>query len=281
MKKIIFLDVDGTLINYEAKLPLSAEKAVNLARENGHKVYICTGCSKAEIEQRDFRSMKLDGMIGANGGYVEDQGKVIMHQGLSKEDVKAIVDWCNEREIGFYLEANSGMYINDYFLKQGPDAMAKYVLGKGKTIDDLAKFKAESMNHYIHLTTEELYRDDVNKISFILRHYQDHLDSKKAFPHLIANTWGGKDEQALFGDLGPAGITKKHAIEVLLDYLHSDKKETISFGDAKIDLSMFECCQYNVAMGNGGQEIKEAADYITDDVDEDGLYNAFKKLHLI
>ena len=281
MKKIIFLDVDGTLINYEAKLPLSAEKAVNLARENGHKVYICTGCSKAEIEQRDFRSMKLDGMIGANGGYVEDQGKVIMHQGLSKEDVKAIVDWCNEREIGFYLEANSGMYINDYFLKQGPDAMAKYVLGKGKVIDDLAKFKAESMNHYIHLTTEELYRDDVNKISFILRHYQDHLDSKKAFPHLIANTWGGKDEQALFGDLGPAGITKKHAIEVLLDYLHSDKKETISFGDAKIDLSMFECCQYNVAMGNGGQEIKEAADYITDDVDEDGLYNAFKKLHLI
>ena len=281
MKKIIFLDVDGTLINYEAKLPLSAEKAVNLARENGHKVYICTGCSKAEIEQRDFRSMKLDGMIGANGGYVEDQGKVIMHQGLSKEDVKAIVDWCNEREIGFYLEANSGMYINDYFLKQGPDAMAKYVLGKGKTIDDLAKFKAESMNHYIHLSTEELYRDDVNKISFILRHYQDHLDSKKAFPHLIANTWGGKDEQALFGDLGPAGITKKHAIEVLLDYLHCDKKETISFGDAKIDLSMFECCQYNVAMGNGGQEIKEAADYITDDVDEDGLYNAFKKLHLI
>ena len=114
MKKIIFLDVDGTLINYEAKLPVSAEKAVNMARENGHKVYICTGCSKAEIEQRDFRTMKLDGMIGANGGYVEDQGEVIMHKSLSKDDVKAIVDWCNEREIGFYLEANSGMYINDY-----------------------------------------------------------------------------------------------------------------------------------------------------------------------
>ncbi len=67
----------------------------------------------------------------------------------------------------------------------------------------------------------------------------------------------------------------------MLDHLHASKEETISFGDAKIDLSMFECCNYNVAMGNGGKQIKEAADYITDDVDEDGLYNAFKKLNLI
>lgn len=281
MGKIIFLDVDGTLINYEAKLPLSAEKAVNMARANGHRVYICTGCSKAEIEQRDFRDMKLDGMIGANGGYVEDNGKVIMHQSLSKEDVKHIVDWCNERQIGFYEEANSGMYINDYFVEQGPIAMAKYVIGKGKKIDDMDVFKKEQANEYIHLPTEELYRDDVNKISFVLRTYQDHLDSKKEFPELIANTWGGKDEQALFGDLGPKGITKRHAIEVLLDYLGEDKSNTISFGDAKIDISMFECCGYNVAMGNGGKEVKEAADYITDDVDNDGLYKAFEHLKLI
>lgn len=86
---------------------------------------------------------------------------------------------------------------------------------------------------------------------------------------------------ALFGDLGPTGITKRHAIETLLDYLHEDASNTISFGDAKIDLSMFECCAYNVAMGNGGKEIKEAADYITDDVNENGLYNAFKHLELI
>lgn len=280
-KKIIFLDVDGTLIDYEAKLPLSAEKAVNMARENGHLVYICTGCSKAEILQRDFRTMKLDGMIGANGGYVEDKGEVILHQSISVEEVKHIVDWCNNRHIGFYLEANSGMYINDYFLTDGPEAMAKYVLGKGKKIEDIEAFKTNSVNQYIHLPTEQLYRNDVNKVSFVLHSYQDHLDSKKEFPDLIANTWGGKDEQALFGDLGPKGITKRYAIEVLLKHLNRDAKDTIAFGDAKIDLSMFACCHYNVAMGNGGKEIKEAADYITTDVNEDGLYNAFKYLKLI
>ena len=61
----------------------------------------------------------------------------------------------------------------------------------------------------------------------------------------------------------------------------ADHKDTISFGDAKIDLSMFECCAFNVAMGNGGPEIKEAADYITTDVNDDGLYDAFKYLKLI
>lgn len=279
MSKIIFLDVDGTLIDYEAKLPASAAQAVNQARANGHKVYICTGCSKAEIEQRNL--CELDGMIGGNGAYVEDHGHVVMHQGLSKEDVKHIVDWCNERHLGFYLEANSGMYCNDYMLEQGPETMVKYAQGKGADLTKAKESSKKFMDGFIHLQGEDLYRYDVNKISFILSRYQDHLDSQKEFPHLIANTWGGKGEVALYGDLGPTGITKRHAIEVLLDYLGADQKDTISFGDAKIDLSMFECCDYNVAMGNGGEEIKAAADYITTDVNDDGLYNAFRYLKLI
>jgi HAD-superfamily hydrolase, subfamily IIB len=279
MRKIVFLDVDGTLIDYDAKLPESAARAVNEARANGHKVYICTGCSKAEIEQRNL--CDLDGMIGGNGAYVEDDGHVIMHHGLTRDEVKHIVDWCNERHLGFYLEANSGMYCNDYMLEQGPETMIKYGQGKGADLSQATASANSFVNSFIHLTGEDLYRDDVNKISFILSSYQDHLDSKKEFPTLEANTWGGKGELALFGDLGPTGITKKHAIEVLLDYLGADVNDTISFGDAKIDLSMFELCAYNVAMGNGGIEIKEAADYITTDVNDDGLYNAFKYLKLI
>lgn len=279
MSKIVFLDVDGTLINYHAECPESAKEAVKKAREKGNKVYICTGCSKAEIEQRDLP--ELDGMIGGNGAYVEDGGQVVMHQGLSKEDVRAIVDWCKERGLGFYLESNAGMFCDDNLLVQGPEVMVQYALGKGAGLQDAKVASSHFLSQMIHLPYEEMDRDDVNKISFILSDYQDHLDSREQFPHLIANTWGGKGEHALYGDLGPAGITKKHAIEVLLDHLGASQKDTISFGDAKIDLSMFELCEYNVAMGNGGPEIKEAADYITADVDEDGLYKAFEHLELI
>lgn len=279
MHKIIFLDVDGTLINYEAKLPESAAQAVNEARKNGHRVYLCTGCSKAEILQRNL--CETDGLIGGNGAYVEDHEQVILHQGLSKEEVKHIVDRCNNRHLGFYLEANSGMYCNDYMLEQGPETMIKYAQGKGAELS-MAKEIAEAfVNGFIHVTGEDLYREDVNKISFILSDYQDHLDSKEEFVGLEANTWGGKGETALFGDLGPSGITKKHAIEVLLEYLHADRKDTIAFGDAKIDIEMLDYCEIGVAMGNGGPEIKAMADMITDDVDEDGLYHAFQKLNLI
>ncbi len=279
MSKIVFLDVDGTLINYQTQCPTSAKEAVKRARENGHKVYICTGCSKAEIDQRDLPL--LDGMIGDNGAYVEDDNQVIMHESLSKEETKQIASWCRQRRLGFYLEANAGIFYDDNFLKQGHDVMVQYVLGKGAD-QGSADLKAdEFIDQMIHLPYDQMDRDDVNKISFVLSDYQDHLDSRKAFPSLIANTWGGKGEHALFGDLGPAGITKKHAIEVLLDHLEADQKDTISFGDAKIDLSMFELCNFNVAMGNGGAEIKAAADYITDDVDNDGLYKAFEYLDLI
>lgn len=44
---------------------------------------------------------------------------------------------------------------------------------------------------------------------------------------------------------------------------------------------MFNICETGVAMGNGGGEIKAAADYITDAAEDDGLYNAFKHFGLI
>lgn len=277
-RKIVFLDVDGTLIDYEAKCPDSTKEAVRKAREAGHKVYICTGCSKAEILQRDLPA--LDGMIGGNGAYVEDDGQVVMHQGLTAQQTRDIVDWCRKRGLGLYLESNAGMFCDDNMIVQGPEAMVKYIMGKGADLSQAKDSSSQFLSQMIHLPYEDMGRDDVNKISFILSAYQDHLDSATRFPDLIANTWGGKGEHALYGDLGPAGITKKHAIEVLLTHLGADAADTISFGDAKIDLSMFELCAYNVAMGNGGPEIKAAADLVTADVNDDGLYKAFESLGL-
>ena len=49
MGKVIFIDVDGTLLDYENKLPASADRAIKEARKNGHRVYICTGRSEVEV----------------------------------------------------------------------------------------------------------------------------------------------------------------------------------------------------------------------------------------
>jgi hypothetical protein len=127
----------------------------------------------------------------------------------------------------------------------------------------------------------ELYRDDLNKVSYVLNSYQDFLDTKEEFPDLQNGTWGGVCEEALFGDIGVRGITKGNAIAHLLKHLGMDIESTIAFGDAKIDVPMLEYCHIGVAMGNGGEEICDVADFVTDDVEKDGLYKGFKKLGLI
>ncbi|MGT2716449.1 HAD family hydrolase [Streptococcus respiraculi] len=279
MKKIIFLDVDGTLVDYHNRIPSSAVTAIQKARKNGHLVYVCTGRSRAEM-QTDIWEIGIDGMIGGNGSYVEHHGQVIMHQLIAKEDAIAVVDWLYDRGLEFYLESNNGLFASNQFQEKGKPVLHTYMLGKGIPAEQVEDLEVGDMIHGL-VFGEELYRDDLNKISFILSSYQDHLDSKEAFPQLAANTWGGRGETALFGDLGIKNLDKARAIKVLLEHLGHPQEDTIAFGDAKIDIPMLEYCAIGVAMGNGGSEILAMADMVTDDVEHDGLYHAFERLGLI
>ena len=109
---ILFLDVDGTLINYKAQIPSSAKEAVIAARKNGHFVFLCTGCSKQEILERHF-DFELDGFIGGNGNYIEVQGTEMFHKPLTYVQCKHFTDWCISRSLAYRFECNSGIYISD------------------------------------------------------------------------------------------------------------------------------------------------------------------------
>jgi Cof subfamily protein (haloacid dehalogenase superfamily) len=274
--KVLFIDVDGTLTNYENKIPRSAVEAIRQARENGHLVYICTGRSKAEVYD-EIWDIGLDGMIGGNGSYVEDGGKVLLHQHITAEQCRHIVDWLHARGLEFYLESNNGLFASEHFEEKGEPVIKLYTGRKGKDPQGITVRSAFPEMIF----GGELYRDDLNKVSFILNSYQDHLDSVREFPDLKAGTWGGAGETALFGDLGVKDITKANAIHTLLEHLGKNVEDTIAFGDAKVDIPMLEYCAIGVAMGSGGDEIKAMADYVTDGVDEDGLCNAFRHFELI
>ncbi|OFR13979.1 Cof-type HAD-IIB family hydrolase [Streptococcus sp. HMSC072G04] len=279
MSKIIFLDVDGTIVDYDNHIPNSARQAIRKARENGHLVYVCTGRSKAEMPD-DIWNIGFNGMIGGNGSYVEHKGQILQHQLIPYETAKRAVDWLESRGLEFYLESNNGLFASRNFREAARPTLRAYALGKGASEEQVLHMEAEDALHGL-VYGGELYRDDLNKISFILHSYQDHLDSKEAFPELKAGTWGGRGEEALFGDLGVKDIHKAYAVDVILQHLGANREDTIAFGDAKVDIPMLEACQIGVAMGNGGPEILAMADLITDDVREDGLYKAFEKLGLL
>lgn len=277
MGKILLIDIDGTLVDYENRLPASAVEAVRRARANGHRVYLCSGRSKAENKQ-EIWDIGIDGYIGGNGSYVESDGAVVMHQLITADQCRRIVDWLNARGLEFYLESNNGLFASPTFKDVAVQVMAEYSRRKGRE----ASTDIDYRQAFPGMIWEgELYRSDLNKISYVLHRYQDHLDARAAFPEMQHGTWGGAGETALFGDMGVKNITKAHAVETLLAYLGAQKADTIAFGDAKVDIPMFEACALGVAMGSGGEEIKAAADYVTTDVDKDGLYNAFVHLGLI
>lgn len=276
-RKIIFLDVDGTLVDYKGRLPESAAAAVRLARQQGHKVYICTGRSRAEVYS-EIWDIGLDGMIGGNGNYVEDSGQVLMHRCLSAGECRRIVEWLHERRLEFYLECNAGLFGSENFETAGEPAIRMYSRRKGAEGSGLLTVK-DAFPEMIF--GADLYRDDVNKISFILNAYQDYTDAAAAFPDLKAGTWGGAGETALFGDLALKDIDKAYAMDILLDHLNASAEDAIAFGDARVDIPMLQHSSVGVAMGNGGEEIRAMADYVTDDVECDGLWKAFAYLGLI
>lgn len=277
MGKILFIDVDGTLTDYEGNIPPSAVEAIRKARQKGHRVYICTGRSRAEVYPNIW-DIGLDGMIGGNGSYVEDREQVIFHQLITPDQCRRAVDWLHSRGLEFYLESNNGLFASEGFETAALPVMREYSKRKDRPVAEDFSVRDAFPDM---IFGAPLYRDDLNKISYILSSYQDFLDAREQFPDLENGTWGGAGETALFGDLGVKGITKGGAVNALLEHLGAHRADTIAFGDAKIDIPMFQCCAYSVAMGSGGPEARAAADLVTADVDDDGLFKAFRTLGLI
>lgn len=273
-QKIIFLDVDGTLVDYENRLPQSALVALEKARAAGHLIYLATGRSKAEL-YGEISNVTYDGYIGGNGSYIEVAEEVIKEETLSYEETREIVDWLQARGLEFYLEANSGLYGSPDFEQRGQPTIQAYSKSKGKEIITVKEAFPEL------IMGADLYRSDINKISFILDSYQDYLDACQAFPDLKLGTWGGVGEEALFGDVARGNINKGSAITELLSHLGIEAQDSLAFGDAKVDIPMLAAAGVGVAMGNGGPEIRAMADFVTKDVNEDGIWHAFDYFNLL
>ena len=93
-------------------------------------------------------------------------------------------------------------------------------------------------------------------------------------------TYIESDGEILFQSEKNPDLNKATAVRFMLDHLGKTSDDAISFGDSKYDLPMFECCKVNVAMGNGSDEIKAVATFVTDSIFDDGIYHAFEKLNL-
>lgn len=269
-KKLLLFDVDGTLISYDGILPKSTVEGIRQARKKGHYVFVVTGRSKGHMSPRVV-DIGFDGMIGGNGSYIEAFDTIIQDITFSDDEVKMFVDYLERKELSFYMESDHCVYGSIEFDTRAIPAFEAYGCKKPVNVRKLypdMEFPAS------------LYQSHISKINYILHSYQDYIDFKNTFPKYKCMTWGGQGENAIFGDV-TLYTDKSKAIKILAKHLHIEKENIISFGDADVDIAMFEASGISIAVNSGKEAAKQAASYITDSVVDDGIYNALQHFNLI
>ena len=114
-KKIIFLDLDGTLIMHSPNgnfIPNSAQRALQKAKDNGHLIYLCTGRSFSMIDDYLKESELVDGIIGASGACIMMNKVIVYHKPYSLEEINELINILESNNIFHWLETNKGVYMN-------------------------------------------------------------------------------------------------------------------------------------------------------------------------
>lgn len=166
-KKIIFFDVDGTLVDVRPSqeyIPASTVKAVQATRDKGNLCFLCTGRSKAEIFDH-IMDVGFDGIIGAGGGFVEIGDRMLYHKQVSRTAINHVVDYFEANEFDYYIESNGGLYASKNLIPR----LERIMYGDLENDPVARRTKAETPNHFIGSLKEgyDLHRDDVNKICFL------------------------------------------------------------------------------------------------------------------
>ncbi len=257
MIKAVFLDFDGTVYSHKSdQIPESTIEAVRILREKGIRVFLCTGRAVGEMPAFDLSGFPLDAWILSNGQVILDEDKnIIYEQKIEGELRDRILSLFNERTIPMYMITIDDIYLN---------MINQKVLDVQQAVSSgIPKVK-------------EYEGEDIYMASAFFSDPKEE-ERLKEFEDIAEITWW--HEGAV--DIVPKGVSKINGINVILDRYGIPKEETMAVGDGHNDISMIRYCQIGVAMGNSHPETLLNADYVTDDIDDDGLYNALKHFELI
>lgn len=274
MEKYLFFDIDGTLLSYTEGISLSTVEALRMSKEKGHKIFICTGRSYAAIP-KPLYSFDFDGVIAAAGGFVKVGDDVIYNNEMPDHLVDNIIYHLNKHNTPFILQGTKYIYTDKELLRDFELRTQEL-----KKIKEQSKYEHSAYDYMFvaHKTIEEYY-ENRTPISAMAIH-GDGPDSYRELESFI-----DKDFYLIkyekFADLVPKGVNKFTGIQLILDYFGGNLKNTIAFGDSLNDYEMIKFCEIGVAVGNASDAVKEIADYVTDDIHKDGIYNALKHFEVI
>ncbi len=268
MKKIIFLDVDGTLVDMHQNIAESTKEAIRKARQNGHYVVLCTGRMYSGIQPR-LLEIGFDGVVASAGANVYWNGEEIYSICIPKEELAKISDILNKHNAIYAFEGIDGRFMDELNSKRLTEYCAS--LGMEWIINEFP----------INITETPYDNDKIDSGIYINADVEVDQIQKEVGDKVKVTGASFGEERRFNGELTLMGTHKASGIDYLINHLNLSKDDVIAIGDGLNDLEMIEYANVGVAMGNAVDELKSLADLVTDSIMNDGVYKAFKKLELI
>ena len=270
-KKVIFLDIDGTIRNFDGTIPESTKQAVRAAREHGHEVCISTGRPLFQVRP-DVLEIGFDGVISDSGGYVEYKGKCVRSACFEQNLFLELGEWLLSHRCIMELQRWDRNFVPVEVQKPYQMIIDGMIAAMGKGADDFVKHLAGYEPDWRSVTEVEklLYFAD-GETTQLLREWDGRLHMTS---FCIPNT-------ALHGgEISPLHVYKREGMISIMQASGVAREDTIAVGDSDNDIDMLEYAAVGIAMGNGTPGAKAAADMVTGALMEDGLADAFTRLGL-
>ncbi|MGB7999388.1 MAG: Cof-type HAD-IIB family hydrolase [Anaerobacillus sp.] len=255
-EKIVFFDIDGTLLDHDKQIPESTRNALKTLTAKGIHVAIATG--RAPFMFAELRKdLGIDTFISFNGQYVMHNDEIVLTNPLSKDEITSLEDAAKEKGHPMVFLDHEAMMTNH---DEHPRIM--------KSMDDLKMHYPGYDPTYYH--SRDIYQ------ALLFCESKEEEDYRNTYGNLNFIRW-----HDFSMDVIPPGGSKAKGIEAMIEHLGFKRENTFAFGDALNDIEMLRFAGTGIAMGNAYKEVKEVADLVTEPVDQNGIEKGLQKVGLL
>lgn len=256
----LFFDIDGTLVSIKThKIPQSTVAALMMAKKKGVKVYISTGRPINLITNLGKISSLIDGYITTNGAYCFVDDKEVCCHAIPQTEVDIILNDCIANDYACVVASEKHVGVFNF----------------KKCVERIFCQQLAVTSLDIHAPIAPILQERILQLSpFFAESHEDKLMAM--VPGCTSGRWHPE-----FTDITAKEADKGKGLTAMANYLNIDINHTIAFGDGGNDLSIIRNAGIGVAMGNALDSLKQAADYVTSDVDDDGIMNALRHLGIL
>ena len=252
MKKVIFVDIDGTIRNNNKEITPETKEAIKNVVAKGTKVVICTGRSRDYAIEVSKEALASPYVIASDGAYVYDyHDKLDLYTNeINKTTLEEIYTIAKRYNVNITADTTTGQY-TDNRLEKSPSVTYK---------ENFLEYVLQEKIIHIHLTSKngtdmQQALVDIKKVKNIKLGFDGVYQFQDNYFIFIANPNSNK------GD----------GINNFCKALNIPLKETVGIGDDYNDIAMFKMVGKSVAMGNAYPDIKEICDCITDTNENNGV----------